>query len=68
MLNILQTATCPIALRSLFGLDMRHDMLSNLFDATLWPTVSLALMVLVILLARLLERLLGAAPSRAGHG
>ena len=68
MLTIVLNATCPIALRSLLGLDMLDDMLTNLFDATQWPTVSLALMVLVLPLARLLERLLGAAPSRAGHG
>jgi hypothetical protein len=68
MLNILANATCPIALRSLLGLDMLDDMLTNPFDATLWPTVSLALMVLVLPLARLLKRLLGAAPSRASHG
>jgi hypothetical protein len=68
MLTIVLNTTCPIALRSLLGLDMLDDMLANLFDATLWPTVSLALMVLVLPLARLLERLLGAAPSRAGPG
>jgi hypothetical protein len=51
----------------LLGLDMLDAMLTNLFDATLWPTVSLALMLLVLPLAHLLERLLGAAPSRAGH-
>ena len=60
MLTIVLNATCPIALRSLLGLDMLDDVLTNLFDATLWPTVSLALMVLVLPLARLLERLLDA--------
>jgi hypothetical protein len=67
MLTIVLHATCPIALRSSLGLDMLDDLLTNLFDATLWPTASLALMVLALPLARLLDALDPDVPLLACH-